>query len=142
MQGLVNKLNESQESLLQLKENSKLEKQKGQKEIEALEQGLQKLIREHETIKVKRQIKELQGESSYDNVTHHHSQTMSFHSLKTREESLFDVNLSFVFALLNLFFRNILIQLMIYQIIMEVELRCILEYLRMPRRFLKLRMLL
>ncbi len=121
MQELVNKLNESQESLLQLKENTKLEKQKGQREMEALEQGLQRLIREHETLKVKRQIKELQGETSYDNVTHHHSQTMSFNSLKTREESLFDV--TFLLRIFNVFIfqRNSFIRLMICLIIKAVE---------------------
>jgi len=95
----VGKLNESQESLVQLKENNKLDKLKSQKEIEALEQGLHKLIREHENLRLKKQIKELHGGSSYDNVTHHHSQTLSFNSLKTREESLFDV---FFLVLINL----------------------------------------
>jgi len=55
-----------------------------------LEQGLQKIIREHETLRLRKQIKEL----SYDNGTQQHSHNLSFNSLKTREESLFDDNLT------------------------------------------------
>ena len=94
MYELINKIKESEQTIHKLKESHRIEKEKNQKDTEILEQGLQKFIREHDQYHYKYPLKG--ALASYETGIYH-SQTMSSNSLKTREESIAEVNLIYIF---------------------------------------------